>query len=58
MLAGIIFLGSIVGMVLLVGWAVKNDGAGPTGKTTGLLAMTAPDDEEKAPEKKPPPYIR
>lgn len=56
MIASLIFLGAIVAMVMLVAWAMKNDGAGLTGKTTGLLAMREPEEPERAREKKPPPY--
>lgn len=57
MIASAIFLGSIVAMVMLVAWVIKNDGAGLRGKTTGLLAMKEPEEPEAPTEKKPPPYI-
>ncbi len=56
MIASFIFLCALIAMVMLVAWVIKNDGAGLTGKTTGLLAMKEPEEPEQAAKKKPPPY--
>ena len=58
MVASVIFLASIVAMIILVAWTIRNDDLGASGKTTGFLAMKEPDDTEPAPQqKRPPPYI-
>ena len=54
MVSGVIFLSAIVAMVLVVAWVLKNDSLGPSGKTTGLLAMKEPEEPEQLPEKRPP----
>ncbi len=47
----ILFLLSLIGLIVIVGWAVINDKVPDGGKTKGLLAMVHPDDE-------PPPEKR
>lgn len=37
------FLFALIAMVIIVRWAVTNDRAGDSGRTTGLLAMKEPD---------------
>lgn len=54
MVSGVIFLSAIVGMVLVVAWVLKNDNLGPSGKTTGFLAMKEAEKPEQTPEKRPP----
>ena len=54
MVSGVIFLGAIVAMVLVVAWVLKNDNLGPSGKTTGLLAMKEPEEPEQKPSQRPP----
>lgn len=39
----LLFLLSLIGVVVIVGWAVMNDKVPDGGKTTGLLAMHHPD---------------
>ncbi|WP_158047042.1 hypothetical protein [Skermanella pratensis] len=42
----LLFLFSLIGVVVIVGWAVMNDRVPDGGKTTGLLAMHHPDENQ------------
>tara|TARA_R110002167_G_scaffold74205_3_gene207845 strand:- start:447 stop:641 length:195 start_codon:yes stop_codon:yes gene_type:complete len=55
-MGSLMFLGSVVGVGLVVWWALKNDDVGDVGETSGLLAMRHR--TEEAPVKKPPSYAR
>jgi len=50
----IFFLFGLMGVVLVVHWAVVNDRAGNHGKTTGLFAMRDAETETAKPAVKPP----
>jgi hypothetical protein len=41
----LLFLFSLIGLVVIIAWAVINDKVPDGGKTTGLLAMRHPDDK-------------
>ena len=40
----LLFLFSLIGLIVIIAWAVINDKVPDGGKTTGLLAMHHPDD--------------
>ena len=41
----LLFLFSLIGLVVIIAWAVTNDKVPDGGKTTGLLAMHHPDEK-------------
>jgi hypothetical protein len=41
----LLFLFSLIGLIVIIAWAVTNDKVPDGGKTTGLLAMHHPDDK-------------
>lgn len=41
-MSSVAFLVALIGMVIIVRWAITNDQAGDSGRTTGLLAMKEP----------------
>ena len=50
---GLYFVAFVIAILVVVHWAWKNDKIGPTGKSTGILRMTAM--EERKPPGVPPP---
>jgi hypothetical protein len=49
---GLYFVAFVIAILVVVHWAWKNDKIGPTGKSTGILRMTAM--EERKPAGVPP----
>ncbi|EWY41478.1 hypothetical protein N825_27265 [Skermanella stibiiresistens SB22] len=48
----LLFLLSLIGVMVVIGWAVVNDKVPDGGKTKGLLAMHHPDDETAKPKRR------
>jgi hypothetical protein len=47
MVSGIFFLIFLVGVIIIVAWSAQMDRLPPGARTTGLLAMREPGDDEK-----------
>jgi len=52
-MSGLFYLASIIAMFVIIGWYIANDGAKPSDRTRGLLAMKEPRDKTKPDSKKP-----
>ena len=48
----LLFLFSLIGLIVIIAWAVTNDKVPDGGKTTGLLAMHHPDDKVEKPNRR------